>query len=42
MTIGLPPFFTRETRSVCKPIAHIAIAIKNFASHFIVATKFTV
>ena len=37
--IGLPPFFTRLTMFVFRPIAPIAIAMKNYASHFIAGTK---
>ena len=39
MTIGFPPFLIRFTKFVFNPIAHIAIAIKNFASHFIAGIK---
>ena len=32
--IGLPPFFTSFTISVCRPTAPIAIMIKNLLSSF--------
>ena len=37
--IGFPPFLTSSTILVLSPIAHIAIAMKNLASHFIAGTK---
>ena len=39
MIIGFPPFLIKFTKFVFNPIAHIAIAIKNFASHFIAGIK---
>ena len=37
--IALPPFFIKVAMFVLRPIAHMTIAIKNFASHFVNATK---
>jgi len=37
--IGFPPFLTSFIIFVFKPIAHIAIEIKNLASHFAAVIK---
>ena len=37
--MGLPPFFIRLMIFVLSPIAAIAMAMKNFASHFIAGTN---
>lgn len=42
IAIGFPPFLTRFTMFVLSPIAHIAIEIKNLASHLDAGTKYPV